>query len=71
LKLLSRHVPVAGRVFERPPSARRQPIVRELQSKGYSLRRMAAELTGRKIATPRGGKWHAETVKMVVRRLAS
>jgi DNA invertase Pin-like site-specific DNA recombinase len=47
------------------------PIVRELQSKGYSLRRMAAELTRRKIATPRGGKWHAETVKMVVRRLTS
>jgi hypothetical protein len=33
--------------------------------------RYAAELTKRKITTPRGGRWSAQTVKMVVGRLAS
>jgi DNA invertase Pin-like site-specific DNA recombinase len=47
------------------------PVVRDLQAKGYSLRGMASELTRRKIATPRGGRWSAQTVKMVVGRLAS
>jgi DNA invertase Pin-like site-specific DNA recombinase len=47
------------------------PVVRDLQARGYSLRGMAAELTRRKIATPRGGRWSAQTVKMVVGRLAS
>jgi DNA invertase Pin-like site-specific DNA recombinase len=47
------------------------PIIRDLQAKRYSLREMAAELTRRKITTPRGGRWSAQTVKMVVGRLAS
>jgi DNA invertase Pin-like site-specific DNA recombinase len=47
------------------------PLVRDLQAKGYSLRGMAAELTRRKVGTPRGGRWSAQTVKMVVRRLVS
>ncbi len=34
-----------------------------LGAKGLTLRGMVAELTRRKIATPRGGRWHAETVK--------
>jgi DNA invertase Pin-like site-specific DNA recombinase len=45
------------------------PLVRDLQAKGYSLRGMAAELTRRKVKTPRGGRWSAQTVKMVVGRL--
>jgi DNA invertase Pin-like site-specific DNA recombinase len=47
------------------------PVLRDLQTKGYTLRGMAAELTTRQIATPRGGRWSAQTVKMVVGRLAS
>jgi DNA invertase Pin-like site-specific DNA recombinase len=47
------------------------PVVRDLEAKGYSLRGMAAELTKRKVPTPRGGRWSAQTVKMVVGRLAS
>jgi DNA invertase Pin-like site-specific DNA recombinase len=54
----------------RARAAELAPVVRDLQAKGYSLRSMAAELTERKIATPRGGRWSAQTVKMVVGRLA-
>ena len=48
-----------------------EPIFREMQGKGYSMRRMATELTKRKVKTPRGGTWHPQTVKMVMQRLAS
>ena len=43
----------------------------KMQGKGYSMRRMATELTKRKVKTPRGGTWHPQTVKMVMQRLAS
>jgi DNA invertase Pin-like site-specific DNA recombinase len=45
------------------------PVIREMQSQGYKLLDMAAELNKRKIATPRGGEWHPQTVKRVVQRL--
>ena len=48
-----------------------EPVIREMQSKGYSMRRMATELTKRKVKTPRGGTWHPQTVKMVIQRLAA
>jgi hypothetical protein len=48
-----------------------EPIFREMQGKGYSMRRMATELTKRKVKTPRGGMWHPQTVKMVMQRLAA
>ena len=48
-----------------------EPVIRELQSKGYSMRRMAIELTNRKVKTPRGGAWHPQTVKQVMKRLAA
>jgi DNA invertase Pin-like site-specific DNA recombinase len=46
-----------------------EPVIREMQNEGYSMRRMATELTNRKVKTPRGGDWHPQTVKMVVQRL--
>ena len=46
-----------------------EPAIREMQSQGYKLLDMAAELNKRKIATPRGGEWHPQTVKRVVQRL--
>jgi DNA invertase Pin-like site-specific DNA recombinase len=46
-----------------------EPLMREMQNAGYSIRRMATELTNRKVKTPRGGDWHPQTVKMVVQRL--
>ena len=46
-----------------------EPFIREMQGQGYSMRRMAAELTKRKVKTPRGGAWHPQTVKMVMQRL--
>jgi DNA invertase Pin-like site-specific DNA recombinase len=48
-----------------------EPVIREMQDKGYSMRRMATELTKRKVKTPRGGTWHSQTVKMVMQRLAA
>lgn len=48
-----------------------EPVIREMQGKGYSMRRIAIELTKRKVTTPRGGAWHPQTVKMVVDRLAA
>jgi len=50
---------------------RLEPIIREMQNEGYSIRRMATELTKRKVKTPRGGDWHPQTVKMVIQRLAA
>jgi len=47
-----------------------EPVIREMQDKGYSMRRMAKELNKRKVKTPRGGMWHPQTVKMVIQRLA-
>jgi DNA invertase Pin-like site-specific DNA recombinase len=50
---------------------RLEPIIREMQNEGYSMRRMATELTKRNVKTPRGGDWHPQTVKMVIQRLAA
>ena len=44
-----------------------RPLLAELA--GRSARAIAAELNGRGIATPNGGRWHAETVIRVQRRL--
>jgi DNA invertase Pin-like site-specific DNA recombinase len=44
-----------------------RPIFVELT--GKSSRAIAAELNARNVATPTGGKWHAETVLRVQRRL--
>jgi DNA invertase Pin-like site-specific DNA recombinase len=48
-----------------------EPVIREMRGKGYSMRRMATELTKRRVKTPRGGAWHPQTVKMVMQRLAA
>jgi DNA invertase Pin-like site-specific DNA recombinase len=48
-----------------------EPMMREMQSKGYSMRRMAIELTNRKVKTLRGGAWHPQTVKQIMKRLAA
>jgi hypothetical protein len=71
-----RPTPDLRRALRRPGArkvraAELAPVIRDLQAKGYSLRGMAAELTKRKVPTPRGGRWSAQTVKMVVGRLAS
>jgi DNA invertase Pin-like site-specific DNA recombinase len=44
-----------------------RPLLAELA--GKSARAIAAELNGRRVATPSGGRWHAETVIRVQRRL--
>jgi hypothetical protein len=43
--------------------------MRDLQQLGLTLRGMAAELNKRKVKTPRGGKWHPETVARLIDRL--
>jgi hypothetical protein len=47
-----------------------EPMLREFQSKDYTLRGMADELTRRKVPTPRGGTWHPQLVKRTLERLA-
>ena len=42
-------------------------VLKELS--GFSTRQIAAELTARGIATPRGGRWHPQTVMRVIERL--
>jgi DNA invertase Pin-like site-specific DNA recombinase len=45
------------------------PILRDLKQQGLSLRGMAAELTKRRVPTPRGGAWHPQLVARVLERL--
>ncbi len=47
------------------------PVLAELKDAGMSARRMAAELTARGIATPSGGRWHAQTVLRMIDRASS
>jgi DNA invertase Pin-like site-specific DNA recombinase len=47
------------------------PLLTELKGAGMSARRMAAELTTRGIATPSGGRWHAQTVLRMIDRAGS
>ena len=45
------------------------PVIEGLQRDGYgSLRAIAAELNARHIRTPRGGRWHASSVRNVLGR---
>jgi hypothetical protein len=47
------------------------PAIKEAQASGAkSLRQIAASLNGRGIATARGGKWEAATVRNILRRAA-
>jgi hypothetical protein len=48
-----------------------RPVLRDLKQHGMSLRGMAAELTKRRVPTPRGGTWHPQLVARVLERLAA
>jgi hypothetical protein len=39
------------------------PIARELRGRGMSLRQIAAELTERHVAKPRGGAWSVPSAR--------
>jgi DNA invertase Pin-like site-specific DNA recombinase len=45
------------------------PVLSDLTAAGLSARQIAAELTKRGIATPRGGHWHPTTVGRLLGRL--
>jgi len=45
------------------------PLLRELKRSGLSARRMALELSAQGIGTPAGGRWHAQTILRVMRRV--
>ncbi|WP_199556368.1 recombinase family protein [Sandaracinobacteroides hominis] len=46
------------------------PIIAELRADGFtSLERLATELSARSIQTPRGGRWHASSVRNLLARL--
>jgi DNA invertase Pin-like site-specific DNA recombinase len=46
-----------------------EPLMRELQEKGFSQNRIAAELNKRKVPTPRRGRWDHSSVRNVLNRL--
>ena len=46
-----------------------RPVITELQSMGFSLARIAAELNKRKVPTPRRGRWDHSSVRNVLNRL--
>ena len=48
-----------------------EPIIRELEEKGYSTNRIAKELNDRKVPTPRRGRWDHSSVRNVMKRLAA
>ncbi len=43
------------------------PLLNKLRGRKLSLRAIADELTKRKIKTPRGGAWHASSVRNLLR----
>jgi DNA invertase Pin-like site-specific DNA recombinase len=45
------------------------PSLSDLKKQGLSLRAIAAELTNRRVPTPRGGAWHPQLVARVLERL--
>jgi DNA invertase Pin-like site-specific DNA recombinase len=45
-------------------------VLAELNRSGMTTREIAAELTARGITTPRGGRWHPQTVRRVMERVA-
>jgi DNA invertase Pin-like site-specific DNA recombinase len=47
-----------------------KPILAELTSAGLSMRAIASELTARGVPTPRGGRWHPQTVTRILERIA-
>jgi DNA invertase Pin-like site-specific DNA recombinase len=69
-----------GRNAERLASANRatavdhanqiKDMLAELNRSGMTTREIAAELTARGITTPRGGRWHPQTVRRVMERVA-
>jgi DNA invertase Pin-like site-specific DNA recombinase len=47
------------------------PIIEQLRAEGHgSLRQLASALNGRHIRAPRGGTWHATSVKNLLARIA-
>ena len=48
-----------------------RPVITKLSGEGMSMTAIAAVLNKRKVATPKGGRWHSQTVKRLVERLAS
>jgi DNA invertase Pin-like site-specific DNA recombinase len=46
------------------------PVLAELRDAGMSARQMAAALAARGIATPSGGRWHAQSVLRMMERVA-
>ena len=69
-----------GRNAERLASANRatamdrarqiEHVLAELNRSGMTTREIAVELTARGITTPRGGRWHPQTVRRVMERVA-
>ena len=48
-----------------------KPLLGQLVAAGMSARQIAAELTARGVPTPRGGRWHPQTVTRVMDRVSN
>lgn len=47
------------------------PMMQEMRGQGWSLAKIAAEMTSKSICTPRGGAWTADTVKRILDRISN
>jgi len=52
-------------LVENPTEQKTLAIIRDLRAKGLSLRKIGAELDKRGIATKKGGRWQATTIKQL------
>lgn len=60
-----------GKLLPHPAEQEALRLIRELRSKGYTLRAICTELHNREISTKRGGcTWHPYTVAAILRRAA-
>ncbi|MFS8544027.1 MAG: recombinase family protein [Limnochordales bacterium] len=54
-------------LVENPAEQRVLMMVRTWRAQGWSLRRIAEELNRRRIPSKKGGRWHASTVRYILR----
>ena len=53
------------------PAEQLKPLFGELGRGRHVCRQIAAELTARSVPTPRGGRWHPQTVTRVMDRVSN
>jgi DNA invertase Pin-like site-specific DNA recombinase len=59
----------ANRTAAQERASRLKPVLSQLVGAGMSRREIARELTARGVPTPRGGRWHPQTVDRMLERV--